>query len=76
MIDFENPVKTNESAVLLLRYLQYKVLSENNRDDLQHIALATVLTCDIIVSRNFDKWNFFSTFARLDNMKRNEYRNH
>ena len=51
--DFENPVETDESGELLLRYLQYEVLSEKNRDDLRHIALATVLVCDIIVSWNF-----------------------
>ena len=64
-IDFENPVETNESGELLLRYLQYKVLSEKNRDDLRHIALATVLACDIIVSWNFKHFVNINTINKV-----------
>ena len=64
-IEFENPVETNESGELLLRYLHYKVLSEKNRDDLRHIALATVLTCDIIVSWNFKHFVNINTINKV-----------
>ena len=64
-IDFENPVETNESGELLLRYLQYEVLSGKNRDDLRHIALATVLACDIIVSWNFKHFVNINTINKV-----------
>jgi predicted nucleic acid-binding protein len=64
-IDFENPIETNESGELLLHYLQYKVLSERNRDDLRHIALATVLACDIIVSWNFKHFVNINTINKV-----------
>ena len=64
-IDFENPVETNESWELLLRYLQYEVLSERNRDDLRHIALATVLACDVIVSWNFKHFVNINTINKV-----------
>ena len=64
-IDFENPVETNESGELLQHYLQYKVLSERNRDDLRHIALATVLACDIIVSWNFKHFVNINTINKV-----------
>jgi len=64
-IDFDNPIETNESGELLLYYLQYKVLSEKNRDDLRHIALATVLACDIIVSWNFKHFVNINTINKV-----------
>jgi predicted nucleic acid-binding protein len=64
-IDFENPVETNESGELLQHYLQYRVLSEKNRDDLRHIALATVLMCDIVVSWNFKHFVNINTINKV-----------
>jgi predicted nucleic acid-binding protein len=64
-IDFENPVETDESGELLASYLQYEVLSEKNRDDLRHIALATVLACDIIVSWNFKHFVNIKTINKV-----------
>jgi len=64
-IEFENPIETNESGELLLLYLQYKVLSEKNRDDLRHIALATVSACDIIVSWNFKHFVNINTINKV-----------
>ena len=64
-IDFENPVETNESGELLQHYLQYSVLSEKNRDDLRHIALATVLMCDIVVSWNFKHFVNINTINKV-----------
>jgi len=64
-IDFENPVETSESGELLASYLQYDVLSAKNRDDLRHIALATVLACDIIVSWNFKHFVNIKTINKV-----------
>ena len=64
-IDFENPVETSESGDLLSSYLQYEVLSAKNRDDLRHIALATVLACDIIVSWNFKHFVNIKTINKV-----------
>jgi len=64
-IDFENPLETAESEQLLASYLQYEVLSAKNRDDLRHIALATVLGCDIIVSWNFKHFVNIKTISRV-----------
>jgi len=64
-INFENPTETNESGYLLTAYLQYEVLSAKNRDDLRHIALATVFGCDIIVSWNFRHFVNIKTISRV-----------
>jgi len=64
-IDFENHAETNESGALLGSYLQYGVLSAKNRDDLRHIALATILACDIIVSWNFKHFVNIKTINKV-----------
>lgn len=52
-IEFSDDNETEESLLLVNKYLQYNVLNEKSRDDLRHIALATVLKCDLIISWNF-----------------------
>jgi predicted nucleic acid-binding protein len=72
VVDFENPVETNESGELLTAYLQYEVLSAKDRDDLRHIALATILACDFIVSCNFKHFvnpKTINTVSAVNKMK-------
>ena len=64
-IDFENSAETIESEELLLSYLKFEVLSAKNRDDLRHIALATILACDIIVSWNFKHFVNIKTITKV-----------
>ncbi len=52
-IEYVNEIESEESLSLVSKYLEYNVLNEKSRDDLRHIALATVLKCDLIVSWNF-----------------------
>jgi len=68
--DFENPVETSESGELLVSYLQYEVLSARNRDDLRHIALATILACDVIVSWNFKHFVNINTINKVQAVNR------
>jgi len=47
-------LKVNEEAIALVEiYLEHKILSEKFRNDMLHIALATVADVDILVSWNF-----------------------
>ena len=64
-INFINPSETLESESLVLNYLEYKILSEKNRDDLRHIALATIIACDIIVSWNFKHFVNIKTIDKV-----------
>lgn len=66
-------VYLNEEAVLLAEaYVQEGVVSEANRVDAQHIAIATVQRVDILVSWNFQhivKWDRIRAFNAV-NLKR------
>ena len=66
-------VYLNEEAVLLAEaYVQEGVVSEANRVDAQHIAIATVQRVDILVSWNFQhivKWDRVRAFNAV-NLKR------
>lgn len=66
-------VSLNEEAVLLAEaYVQEGVVSEANRVDAQHIAIATVQRVDILVSWNFQhivKWSRIRAFNAV-NLKR------
>ncbi len=47
-------LRINEDAIGLVDlYLRHKILSEQFRNDMLHIALATIATVDILVSWNF-----------------------
>ena len=69
-VDFENPVETSESGELLASYLRYEVLSARNRDDLRHIALATIFACDVIVSWNFKHFVNINTINKVQAVNR------
>ena len=46
-------VSTNKSEDLADQYIAEKVVGESNMDDCQHIALATIVKADALVSWNF-----------------------
>jgi hypothetical protein len=52
-IDYEENAVTQEMYDLTEKYMADKIVSENYRDDALHIAAATVLGVDILVSWNF-----------------------
>ena len=52
-VDAVNIDETEESIELAGQYINHGVLSEKNRDDCRHIALATISDVDYIVSWNF-----------------------
>lgn len=61
-----------EAVVLAEAYIQEGVVSESNRVDAQHIAVATVYRVDILVSWNFHhivKWSRIRAFNGV-NLKR------
>ena len=64
-IEYISEPETEESAKLVESYLKYGTLSEKSRDDLRHIALATVSNCDVVVSWNFKHFVNLKTINKV-----------
>ena len=64
-INFEQVSENEESIVLTSEYLNYGVLKNKSKDDLRHIALATVLNIDYIVSWNFKHFVNVNTINKV-----------
>ena len=58
-------VETDESLELAEKYIQHGVLKEENRDDCRHIALATIIDADYIVSWNFKHFVNVNTIDKV-----------
>jgi hypothetical protein len=52
-IDYEDHIVTDEMKDLTEKYMSEKIVSEQYRSDALHIAVATVLDVDVLVSWNF-----------------------
>jgi predicted nucleic acid-binding protein len=52
-IDYEEYLVTEEMGKLAEKYLEQKIVSENYYNDALHIAVATVIGVDVLVSWNF-----------------------
>lgn len=57
--------ETDESLSLVDAYIDYKVLTDKRRDDLRHIALASVSNLDYIASWNFRHFVNIRTINRV-----------
>ena len=64
-VDVVAAVETEESLELAEKYIQHGVLKENKRDDCRHIALATILDADYIVSWNFKHFVNVNTIDKV-----------
>ena len=64
-ISFQNAHETEESLELVNKYLQHGVLKEQYRDDCRHIALATIVDADCIVSWNFRHFVNINTINKV-----------
>ena len=62
-IDYEEHVVNNEMVELAEKYVEQKIVSENYYGDALHIAIATVVDVDVLVS-----WNF-KHIVNLDRIK-------
>lgn len=64
-INFEQVAENEESISLTSEYLNYGVLKGKSKDDLRHIALATVINIDYIVSWNFKHFVNVNTINKV-----------
>lgn len=55
-IDFLKVEESKESLEVSERYIEYGVLNKKSYDDCRHMAIATVINCDLIVSWNSEKF--------------------
>ena len=62
-IDYEEYIVNDEMAKLAEKYMEQKIVSENYFGDALHIAVATVIGVDVLVS-----WNF-KHIVNLDRIK-------
>ena len=65
-IEYETISETKEIRKLADKYLDYRVLSKKDFDDLLHISHAVVSRCDCIVSWNFKHFVNFKTMDRVN----------
>lgn len=74
-IDYELIPETLESLDLVDKYINNGVLNNKCRDDLRHIAMATIAECDYIVSWNFRHFVNVNTIKRVQSVNQlNGYR--
>ena len=52
-INYEEHLLNNEMYILTEKYMDRKIVSEQYRSDALHIAIATILKVDVLVSWNF-----------------------
>jgi len=52
-VDYEEHIVNNEMLKLAEKYMEQKIVSENYYGDALHIAVATVIGVDVLVSWNF-----------------------
>jgi len=64
-IEFEQIAENEESISIASTYLKYGVLKEKSKDDLRHIALATAINVDYIVSWNFKHFVNINTINKV-----------
>ncbi len=62
-VDYEEHIVNNEMLKLAEKYMEQKIVSENYYSDALHIAVATVIGVDVLVS-----WNF-KHIVNLDRIK-------
>ncbi|MBC8062162.1 MAG: PIN domain nuclease [Clostridiaceae bacterium] len=64
-IDFLKVEESKESLEVSERYIEYGVLNKKSYDDCRHMAIATVINCDLIVSWNFKHFVNIKTMTKL-----------
>lgn len=67
-IDYDLITETVESIALVNEYIFNDVLGERCRDDLRHIAMASLMGCDYIVSWNFKHFVNVRTIKRVQSV--------
>ena len=67
-IDYSLIPETFESLDLVRKYIINDVLSNKCRDDLRHIAMASVMECDYILSWNFKHFVNVNTIKRVQSV--------
>lgn len=64
-IEFMDIQETEDSVNLAENYIKYGVLHKKSFDDCRHMAIATILECDFIVSWNFKHFVNIKTISKV-----------